>query len=253
MALGKSVTETSSTVVGPAAGTELPEAVRHELPMRFEVVAEALRAGTSVVTASAEVGRGVARDGATLGEALAGLRATFLRVRNSAPDLESAEALATEWAEATLELGQRQSCEDPLTGFASLTHVRTRLGEEYRDAGRAGTSVALTHALVVVELGDRARSTVPEHELTRSFRLFRLCQSIRTAFGGGETIGRLGGRSAIVLVRRGVALHDYVRLLRGLLDEYRVGPGTPRVRVERLPATFDSAIRLLVSLPDSSS
>ena len=221
--------------------------------MRFEVVAEALWAGSSVVAASAEVGRDVARDGATLGEALAGLRATFLRLGNAAPDLEAAEALATAWAEATLEFLHRQSCEDPLTGFTSLAHVRTRLEEEYRDAGKAGTNVSVTHALVVVELGDRARSTVPEHELTRSFRLFRLCQSMRTTFDGGETIGRLGGRSAVVLVRRGTALHVSVRLLRELLDEpldeHRLGPGTARVWVERLPATFDSAVGLLARLP----
>ena len=38
------------------------------------------------------------------------------------------------WSDATLEYLHDLSCEDPLTGLASLAHVRTRLDEIYREA-----------------------------------------------------------------------------------------------------------------------
>ena len=50
------------------------------------------------------------------------------------PDFEAAEALSVAWSEATLEYLHDLSCEDPLTGLASLAHVRTRLDEIYREA-----------------------------------------------------------------------------------------------------------------------
>ena len=51
-----------------------------------------------------------------------------------APAFEAAEALSVAWSDATLEYLHDLSCEDPLTGLASLAHVRTRLDEIYREA-----------------------------------------------------------------------------------------------------------------------
>ena len=56
------------------------------------------------------------------------------------------------WSDATLEYLHDLSCEDPLTGLASLAHVRTRLDEIYREAELTDVGVAGSHALVIVEL-----------------------------------------------------------------------------------------------------
>ena len=87
-----------------------------------------------VIGACTVVGRDVARDGAALGEALSGLRATYHLVLGTPPAFEATEALSVAWSEATLQYLHDLSCEDPLTGLASLAHVRTRLDEIYREA-----------------------------------------------------------------------------------------------------------------------
>ena len=112
----------------------LSEAVRESLPLRFEAVGEALASGGDVSAACQVVGRDVARDGAALGEALSGLRTTYDLVLGGPPAFEAAEALSVAWSDATLEYLHDLSCEDPLTGLASLAHVRTRLDEIYREA-----------------------------------------------------------------------------------------------------------------------
>ena len=76
------------------------------------------------------------------------------------------------WSEATLEYLHELSCEDPLTGLASLAHVRTRLAEIYREAELTDVGVARSHALVVVELPlARRRRRCRGHHFTRALRL----------------------------------------------------------------------------------
>src|SRR5215213_3820037 len=117
-----------------APGPDLPEVVRQQLPMRFEAVGEALASDADVIAACTVVGRDVARDGAALGEALSGLRTTYELILGIPPAFDATEALSVAWSDATLEYLHDLSCEDPLTGLASLAHVRTRLDEVYRES-----------------------------------------------------------------------------------------------------------------------
>ena len=80
----------------------------------------------------------LARDGADLGEALDGLRATYARVQGGEPDFRALRALCIAWSEETLGYLHQLSCEDPLTGLASLAHLRARLSEVYRGAEQGG-------------------------------------------------------------------------------------------------------------------
>src|SRR5687768_1678499 len=120
---------------------QLSDAVRRELPPGYEAVAEALVSGRAPVPASAVVGRDLASDGVSLGEALSGLVATYTAVGAGVPDFATAEALSVAWSEATLEFLHDVTCEDPLTGLASAPHLRTRLHEIYRSADHDGTSI----------------------------------------------------------------------------------------------------------------
>ena len=227
---------------------ELPEDVRRALPSRFEAVAEALVSGADVGAACTVVGRDVARDGAALGEALSGLRATYHLVRGATPAFDAAEALSVAWSEATLEYLHDLSCEDPLTGLASLAHVRTRLDEIYRESELTDLGVARSHALVVVELRFGAAMVLPGHQFTRALRLVQVTEALRSVFSGGQTLGRLGLDRAVAVVQRTEDLGVSVGLLRDFLADLDLGSADVRVWIEGLPGTAGSATRLLGEL-----
>ncbi|MFL6135562.1 MAG: hypothetical protein ACJ72A_22350 [Nocardioidaceae bacterium] len=228
-------------------GPDLPEKVRQQLPMRFEAVGEALVSDADVVAACAVVGRDVARDGAHLGEALSGLRATYHLVCRTPPDFEATEAMSVAWSEATLEYLHALSCEDPLTGLASLAHVRTRLDEIFREAELTDVPVSRSHALVVVELRLRGPQA-PGHQFTRALRLVQVTEAMRAVYSGGQTLGRLGLNRAVALVTRTVDLGMSVASLREFIDDLELGATDVRVWIEGLPASADSATRLLDEL-----
>jgi GGDEF domain-containing protein len=216
--------------------------------MRFEAVGEALASRGDVVAACEVVGGDVARDGAALGEALSGLRTTYALVRGTTPEFDATEALSVAWSEATLEYLHDLSCEDPLTGLTSLAHVRTRLAELYRDAEMSDLSVQHTHALVVVALRPRGREAVAEHHFTRALRLSQVAEAVRAVFSGGETIGRLGQNRAAALVARAPDLGTTVSTLVEYLADLGLSPSEVRVWIEGLPASPDSASKILDEL-----
>lgn len=241
-------TRRKSEAVPQTQGGELPDSLRHDLPMRFEVVGEALASSGDVIAACAVVGGDVARDGAALGEALSGLRTTYQLVRGTSPDFDATEALSVAWSEATLEYLHDLSCEDPLTGLTSLAHVRTRLAELYRDAELTDVSVQGTHALVIVSLRSVGVEAILEHHFTRALRLCQVAEAVRAVFSGGETIGRLGLNRAVALVSRGSDLGTSVATLTDYLDDLDLGPSDVRVWIEGLPGSPESACRLLDEL-----
>ncbi|HET7355828.1 MAG TPA: hypothetical protein VFJ09_04040 [Nocardioidaceae bacterium] len=241
-----------TTLGDQAPEREIPEAVRRVLPRRFEAVGEALASGKDALAACAVVGRDVARDGASLGEALDGLRATFHLLGAGSPDFAATHELAVAWSEATLEYLHQLSCEDPLTGLASLAHVRTRLAELYRDAEQTDLCVQASHALVVVELRFRPSQPAVELAFTRALRLVRVAEAIRAVFSGGETIGRVGTDKAVVVVPRSADLGTSVRVLREFLADLDLGAADTRLWIEGLPASPDSAGRLLDDLARAS-
>jgi GGDEF domain-containing protein len=232
-----------STGVGTAA-QDLPEQVRQLLPARFEAVGEALVSARDTRPACSVVGRDAALDGAALGEALDGLRATFDLVLGVEPDFASVESLSLAWSEATLEFLHQLSCEDPLTGLASLAHVRTRLDEVYREAEHVGLRVGGTHALVVVDMWSSPGANGPAHRFSRALHLVRVTEAVRMVFAGGETVGRVGADRAVVVVRRTPELGDLVAALRELLGDLDLGDTVVRVWIEGLPA--DNAIAALL-------
>jgi hypothetical protein len=226
----------------------LPDSIRQRLPMRFEAVAEALHAGTNAVAASAVVGCDVARDGASLGEALSGLRTAYELVLGTSPHFDACEALSVAWSEATLEYLHALSCEDPMTGLASLAHVRTRLAELYREAWEHGTSMPGSHALVIVEVGYAVPPGGPEQQFTRTLRLVQVSDAVRAVYPAGETIGRLGHERVVALVARTPRIGAQVATLREHLGLTDLGAAEVRIWIEGLPSSSDSATRLLDDL-----
>jgi hypothetical protein len=234
---------------GPDPAGVLPEHLRVALPLRFEAVAEALVSKMDLSAACSVVGRDVARDGASLGEALSGLRTTYELVLGAGqPPFEATQALAVAWSDAALEYLHDLSCEDPLTGLASLAHVRTRLDEIYRESELTDVPVTASHALVLVELSFRAPVGVPGHHFTRALRLVQVTEAMRAVYSGGQTLGRLGLDRAGAVVPRTVDLGVSVSLLREYLSDLDLGATDVRVWIEGLPDSADSATRLLDDL-----
>jgi hypothetical protein len=224
------------------------------LPARFEAVGERLAAGHDASSACAEVGRETARDGADLGEALDGLRTTYARVQGGEPDFRALRALCVAWSEETLGYLHQISCEDPLTGLASLAHVRARLSEVYRGAEHGGRSTNTSHALVVVDVPLLARRPSVEggqgeYGVAAGFEsalwLARLADYARLVFPGGETIGLASPTRLVVVAERGDLLASRVGLLRGLVEDMDPRGERARIWIEGLPPTDAGAGLLL--------
>ncbi len=200
--------------------------------------------GDTVVTCSV-VGRDLARDGAGLGEALEGLRSTARQVTGRDPDFPGTSALCTAWAEETLSYLHQISCEDPLTGLATLPHLRARLAEVYRGAEEEQLAVATEYALVNLDLPGLR---LVDDRFGRALALVRFAETIRLVFPGRETVCRVGHQRLVVLARRTPGLGVRVANVRGLVagaGETAVGA---RVWIEGLPQTNDSAASLLDEL-----
>ena len=213
----------------------------------YLAIAEALRDGADVVPASDETGRRLAADGISLVEALDGLSALYRSIAGGEPAFEAVRALSSSWAEASLVYLHSLSCEDPLTGLSSLAHLRSRLGEIYREAELRGTSVPATHALVVVEPLHPGGITPLEREL----RLIDVAECLRIVFAGGDVLGRLGTRRAAALVGREPNLPEQVATVRALITQWRLDTDVPqlaRIWIEGLPGSDEMAGRLLDEL-----
>lgn len=220
------------------------------VPARFEATGDALASdpalgdpgtGVAVLDACEYVGLELGRDGVPLEDALDGLRETSLLVTGRDPSYPMVRALSSGWSEATLGYLHQLTCEDPLTGLASLAHLRSRISEVYREQPADRRSVRESHALVVIETVDPGDRDV----FGAALRIARLAESARTVFAGGETVGRVSRERIAVLIRRDERLPRRLGLVRTLLS--RVTP-VPRVWVEALPDDDSAAAALLDEL-----
>ena len=235
---------------GPEAGVELSEELRRVVPPHFEAVGEALASGSSSVDACAVVGHDLARQGVSLEEALEGLRATYHLVAGADPDYASMRGVSVAWGESTLGYLHQLSCEDPLTGLATMAHVRGRLSELYRGELTESLGVREAYALVVVDASRGREGTGGSRAdvLTHALVAHRLGETVRGVFAGPETIGRLGPARVVVLARRDERLVQRAALLRRMVSTPGGGSGGARVWIEGLPGSDAAAGALLDEL-----
>ena len=217
------------------------------LPPRLDAVGEALASdpgcrGDDTLHTCAAAGEDLAGDGLALTDAFDALRTTTRAVTGREPPYAALRALAAGWSEATLGYLREVTCEDPLTGLASLPHLRSRVGELYRDEA-AGLSVVRDHHVLLV-----LDTPVPPRDgevFGAALRTARLADTVRTVFPGGLTAGRVGRERVVVLARRDGRLERRLTLVRTLLAGV-----TPAVRVwvESLPQEEATAAALLDEL-----
>lgn len=246
----------SRTTPSPVVDTaeELSPELRLLLPPRFEAVAEALTSGSGSVAACRVVGQELARDGASLAEALDALRETSRLVGGVDPSYDDISALLVAWSDATLAYLHQISCEEPMTGLASPAHVRSRLAELFRGQLRqaAHTHLGDHHCLVVLDLPHDRHGMVSTgpggQSITRSLRMARLGEAARTVFSGAETIGRISPNRVVVIAERDERLGKRVRLLRRLVEGVELDGHSSRIWIEGLPGTDAGATMLLDEL-----
>jgi len=232
---------------GPEAGRALSDSEWLGLPSQFRAVGEALASGSGSTEACAVVGNDMAQDGMPLPEVLDWLRAVYHRVLGIEPCFADISAICTAWSESTLGYLHQMSCEDPMTGLTSLSHVRTRLSEYYRGECRGDVDVRSQYALVVADTpADAPWQRTAGGELARAMRLTQLGESARTVFSGHETIGQLNDHRIVVVALRDDRLGRRVALLRTLLGQ--VNGQATRIWIEGLPSTDFEAGHLLDEL-----
>jgi GGDEF domain-containing protein len=229
-----------------ARAAELTQTQLAALPPEFEAVGEALASGSGAADACAVLGHRLAVDGISLDEALSGLETAFRMVLGTPPTFSDTRALTVAWSESVLGYLHRLSCEDPVTGLATMAHLQSRLAELYRAEASHGP-VSDSHALVVVDVGPPAAGDgVGAGVLTEDLGVARAAEAIRTAFAGQETIGRLTRHRLTVLAPRDVRLGQRVSLLRRLLTHTEATAA--RVWIEGLPRTPEAAAATLAEL-----
>ena len=235
------------TVADPGMSEPQPTVERSGLPHRFEAVGEALISGSDVMGACSVAGEELARDGASVEETLAGLRATWRTATGGDPTYDVVSAVLTAWSETTLGYLHQLSCEDPLTGLSSQAHLRSRLGELYRLGGAGVPGGVDDYALVVFAMPPSDPSEEPGDHFTRAMRLARAGELARTAFARDETVARLGLHRVGILTRRDEHLGRRVQVLRTLLAGAE--PDTVvRVWIEGLPGSDANAGMMLDEL-----
>lgn len=137
-----------------------------------DAVCETQATGGDLEAACARLGEARARSGVEIGRALNDLDAFARVVGWEQLPLALARSLAEGWAQGGRS---RTTCQDPLTGLASESYLRTRIGELYRGANET-VPAAFGYRLVVVTLDPSldpwrrtARLIVLGHELRRFF------------------------------------------------------------------------------------
>ncbi len=240
-----------------------PDYLPRTMVRGLEPIADALVHSGDVEACAVEVGRELAAEGVALNQVLDDLETTYAAVAAGSPGYLVVRALCLAWTEVSLQYLHGLSCHDPLTGLASLPHLRSRIDELFRTAERDRRTGPEAYALVVVELGPPVRPlricrsagdgqhSASSLRLSTVLALVEVTEAMRDVFSGGETFARICGRRACALVSRDAALGAALESLRQLLEDrsaLRYHRAGPRVWIESLPATSELTSALLDEL-----
>lgn len=148
-------------------------------------------------------GQARARSGVSLGATLDDFAALASVLGWSAPPTELVKSLAEGWVDAG---SSPNYCQDPLTGLATASYLRTRLSELYRSA--APVQPAMGHRLILIALD----STIDPWR--RTARLIVLGHELRRFFTQGESLALADRHRIVALVPEAADPHGQARLLR---------------------------------------
>ncbi|MGH3520249.1 MAG: GGDEF domain-containing protein [Haloechinothrix sp.] len=226
-----------------------------------DAVCVAVITGGMTDTALAGLGKARAAAGTGLAETLTDLVALQAVLADPyavhsfiVPDIDATPtrlvwATALGWADVAVDRLTSTEVTDPLTGLPTAAYLRTRLGEVYRVASRAGRPVTEDNLLLTVSLDLSAVVGWP-----RLTAMILLADVLRAAFDGGESIAILGPSViAVLLERAGGVSGRAVSVRRSLNERLMVDPqlhsiGRPQFRAVRLRPTHGETCVLLSEL-----
>lgn len=194
----------------------------------LDAVCDAFLFGTACLEQSCRLlGEHRAHVGVPLDDARADIAIGALAVRATGPvRAQAVDALTIGWTTYTVDRLAARTARDPLTEYASLGYLASRLEEVYAEAALNDENVAETHVLVVV--GTRPATD----RLVAQTRMITLHSALRYAFVGGETFVSVGGgRVAALTVRAEPRLPDSLAVL---CSELRIARSERRLPASRL-------------------
>lgn len=198
-----------------------------------EQLVESGLAGEPIGEPLAELAAARGSAGLEIGETLADLEA-FLDVlppaRRQAIDHLSMAHCLEAWSEAFIGGMIAPSCNDSLTGLATVDFLRGRLSEVYRHCAALDMMPGAAYALVAIHA--LAPSSSPFIRMTDRIRIAR---TLRTHFPGGETIAMSDNGTALVLTSAGPDLDRRIDVIVATLRSEGSPGGEPTASVSALP------------------
>ena len=166
------------------------------------------------------------------------------------PAFTDACRLALGRSEATLADLHQLSCADPLTGLASMAHLRGRLTEVYRGvpAGSKAASPRERYALVVIEALPPCPTGLTDEVFGVDLRMSRIGEAVSLGLRGrrDRSAGSARGASSCWPARRDPGRRT--SLLRSLTAMGDTTNGGVRIWTESLPSTSNTVANLLDEL-----
>lgn len=215
-----------------------------------EALVEALEAGLDTAPAAFRLGQARSASGVGITEAIDDMAVLFRSAGFESAPIRSIRALCAGWTEGSPGSVAAPTMTDAESGLGTAEYLVQRLAEVYGAALRSATRVPTTHALVMIDV-----SVADSDPWQRMARNAAVGQALRSAYGEGFPMARLGDGLYAVLVDRGPALGSGIALLRDHIADkalaMRVGNlmrQPPRVWIESLPDSLHYASELIDAL-----
>ncbi|GMA36030.1 MULTISPECIES: hypothetical protein [Demequina] len=215
-----------------------------------EALAEALEARLDTAPAAYRLGQARSSAGVGITEAIDDMAVLFKAAGFASAPIRSVRALCEGWTEGATVVAAQPPVVDAESGLGTVDYLKQRLAEVYGTAQRRGERVPATHALVMVDVS--VDSADPWQRMARNATIG---EALRTAYGDGHPIARLGDGLYGVLIVRDESLGESLAMLRDHIvlrsASAQVGNLTrqpARLWVEPLPETHAYASQLVDSL-----
>lgn len=215
-----------------------------------EAVVEALEARLDTAPCAYRLGEARAAAGVGITEAIDDLAVLFRAAGHESAPIRSIRSLCEGWTAHSSPTLDAPTMTDAESGLGTCEYLTQRLAEVYGKAARDNISVHDTHALVMVDVS--VDSTDPWQRMSRNAAVG---SALRSAYGEGHPMARMGDGLYAVLVERGDALGTGIATLRHHISHHasalkasNLMRQPPRVWIESLPQSHQYAIELVESL-----
>lgn len=207
---------------------------------------EALESGQDPLASAERLGAVRARSGTGITEAIDDV-ACLYRVLGAEPPLDVVRAVSAGWVSERENSPAQRTCIEPVSGLFSSEYLSARLRETYNDAICAGTSAAVTHGLLMIDVGLSAPSL---HVVFKRAALVGTL--LRNMFGDGFPMANLTNGIFAVLLPRDEQLGHRIGTVRRGLELAGQPEGflrvPPRLWIEPLPSSVEDCSRIFDEL-----